>query len=564
MCEDLENLLNVLNLAAYKLVPDGALQIMEKAPPWLEKFLPNLEGDLWELIRKNEFGFIESFLVEADAFWATNEMGSLKSGAWVERDKAGEEFLLEATAVTIKTGKFLIISRDHCIVKEKQSIIQKGRELALDYHALNRLKQCIQASRDKLEYRVKERTKELEMANQQLAEQLEARKKMENERALIINQLQNAQKIEAIGTLAGGIAHDFNNILSAIIGFSELSIAAPTTDAKLEHNLNQILNAATRAKNLVKQILTFSYQSQEEFQPVKYKPIIKEALQLLRASLPSNINIKEDLQSDQFIYADPTQLHQVVMNLCTNAGHAIGDAAGTLTISLSDRNIESESDPMLNQLKTGPYVLLTIKDTGCGMTPGVKDRIFTPFFTTKDKGRGTGMGLSLVHGIVKSCKGNIMVHSNPGAGTEFQIYFPAFSLSTGNQIIHKHPLLNGDERILFVDDEPAVAELAIKRLNRLGYDVVALTDSVEALNLFTAYPNNFDLIITDLTMPKMSGKELSKHLLNIRPDIPIIMCSGYSDSIGKENATNLGIKAYLMKPIALDELSRMIRTILDQ
>jgi CheY-like chemotaxis protein len=224
---------------------------------------------------------------------------------------------------------------------------------------------------------------------------------------------------------------------------------------------------------------------------------------------------------------------------------------------------ENEFVQASNSLKAGPYIRLEVNDTGCGMTPEVRDRIFDPFFTTKEKGRGTGMGLSLVHGIVQSCKGELVVHSKPGVGTEFQIFLPAFTKLSEHQTALRGPLLTGDERILFVDDEPAAAELAIKRLNRLGYEVVALTDSVEALNLFSAYPQNFDLIITDLTMPKMSGKVLSKNLLIIRPEIPIIMCSGYSDAISKEYAKKLGIKAYLMKPIAIEELSKTIRTILD-
>ncbi len=375
--------------------------------------------------------------------------------------------------------------------------------------------------------------------------------------------LVQAQKMEAIGTLAGGIAHDFNNILSAIMGYTELSLIDIPPDSAVRKNLKQVLKAGGRAKDLVQQILTYSRQREHEMQPVKINLIVNEALKLLRASLPSTIRINNNIISNLAVMSDPTNIHQVIMNLCTNAGHAMQENGGLLEVSLRDMDIDAEFAKHHPVMNPGKFIQLTVSDTGHGMSSEVIERIFDPFFSTKKKGEGTGMGLSVVHGIVKSHGGTLVVDSTPGQGTVFEAYFPAIESEWVPDNEHADLMVTGNESILFVDDEAFQADIAKQMLSRLGYRLTTCTSSVKALELFTQSPGKFDLVITDMTMPHMTGEVLARELIAIRSDIPIIVCTGYSDRIDADIANDIGIRELVMKPVVMKDIAQSIRRVLD-
>jgi PAS domain S-box-containing protein len=387
------------------------------------------------------------------------------------------------------------------------------------------------------------------------------RKEAEQARARLEAQLFQAQKMEALGTLAGGIAHDFNNILSVILGYTDMALLNVTGSEQLSTDLKQVFKAGQRAKELVKQILAFSRQGQQERLPLQISPIIKEAMTMLRASLPTTIEIRTKLQSDGVVLADPTGIHQILMNLCTNAAHAMRHQGGILEIILLNTNLNK---PLPHpELSPGKHIKLSVIDTGHGMPPEMQKRIFDPFFTTKTAGEGTGLGLSVVHGIVKNHQGAITVYSEPGQGTTFNVYLPCV---TGEAIVETEPnllLAFGKERILLVDDEKVIIELGKQMLEHLGYEVEVFNSSMEALQAFQAHPDKFDLVITDQTMPRMTGGELAREILTIRPDLPIILCTGFSESITAEKARDIGIKAFVMKPLVIQELAKTIRRVLD-
>ena len=341
-----------------------------------------------------------------------------------------------------------------------------------------------------------------------LTERIEA----EKEKKALGRQLRQAQKMEAVGTLAGGIAHDFNNILSAVIGFTEMAMEDVPEDSFLSHNMEQVLQAGLRAKHLVQQILAFSRQSEHEMKPVQLKRIIREASELLRASLPTTIDIRTDIRSEASTMGDPTQMHQVLMNLCTNAGHAMREHGGQLSIALYEATEEEIQEKRLPGMNADSYLNLMVKDTGHGIPGNIMDRIFDPFFTTKEHTEGTGMGLSVAHGIIKSHGGLIDVDSRPGVGTTFRIYLPQIMPSEKKDQREAPPLPSGSERVLFVDDESMLVDMSQQILQRLGYQVTACTSSVEALGHFQENPTAFDLVITDMTMPNMTGKELATEI----------------------------------------------------
>ncbi len=386
------------------------------------------------------------------------------------------------------------------------------------------------------------------------------------ERQLLRNRLQQAQRMEAIGTLAGGIAHDFNNILGAIIGYSELiEFDMPGDNSRNQRYLEGVQTAADRAKNLVQQILTFSHQAKEERRPVLFEPILKESIKFLRASIPSTIEIRQQLESrDSVVLADPTQLHQVLMNLCTNAAHAMGNGGGELEVTLSDVDIESGSDDPVLEEHPGPYVRLTVSDTGKGIQPEHVARIFDPFFTTKQPGEGTGMGLSVVHGIVRNHGGTIRVKSKLGKGTKFEVLLPRNELEAiETESLDSASITHGSETILVVDDEEAIVDILEQTLGYLGYKVVAESSSLNALETFRSKPADFDLVITDMTMPGMTGVNLARKIMDIRPDIPILLCSGFCDEITTEEVKAVGIRELLLKPLETANLAEKVRKVLN-
>ena len=378
-------------------------------------------------------------------------------------------------------------------------------------------------------------------------------------------QLQQSQKMESIGSLAGGIAHDFNNILFPIVGHTEMLLEDVPADSPFRAGLNQIYAGAMRASDLVKQILTFSRQETGEVKLIKIQHIIKEALKLVRSTIPTTIKIKQDIKTDcGVIKADPTQIHQIVMNLATNAYHAMEKTGGELNIRLNEIKL-GETDLFNPDIKAGTYACLRISDTGKGMNKELIEKIFDPFFTTKEKGKGTGMGLSVVHGIVNSMGGDIKVYSELGKGTELKIYFPIEKSSFDKQSIKMHKTIQGGmERILLIDDEEAIITMEKLMLERLGYRVTSHTISFEALDAFRAAPEKFDLVITDMAMPNMPGDILAVELTKIRPDIPVLLCTGFSETISEEKAASLGIKGFLLKPIVKKDLSQKIREALDE
>jgi nitrogen-specific signal transduction histidine kinase/ActR/RegA family two-component response regulator len=392
------------------------------------------------------------------------------------------------------------------------------------------------------------------------------RKRAEEERQRLEDQLLQAQKMEAIGTLAGGIAHDFNNILSAIIGFTELAMLKTPEDSKIRSHLKQVLSASNRAKDTIKQILAFSRKGDKEQKPIFLNEVVNEALKLLRSTLPSTIEIRSNVEKTKNpVLANSNQIHQLLMNLCTNAAYAMREKGGILEITLR----EIDFDPATinrRDLQPGLYNQLSVSDTGHGMTSEVRSRIFEPYFTTREHGEGTGMGLAVVHGIVKSHRGEIVVYSEPGKGTMFDIFLPITSMEkdAGPLIDKQSSIQHGNERILFVDDEYLLAEAGKQLLENLGYQVVNRTSSIEALEAFRSQPHNFDLVVTDQTMPNMTGVQLTVELKKIRPDIPIILCTGFSEKVNEKNFLAKGISSFLMKPLISDDLARIVRHVLDQ
>ena len=377
--------------------------------------------------------------------------------------------------------------------------------------------------------------------------------------------LRQSQKMEAIGTLAGGIAHDFNNILAAILGFTEMVIDDIPDRPDVERNLQNVLKSAMRAKDLVKQILAFSRKTNYERTPLSLSPLIKETVRLLRASIPSTVEIEVDITASwDRILAAPVEVQQIIMNLATNASLAMQETGGTLEITLTDIDFTPDSPVLEPDVMPGEYVQLTVKDTGVGMTPDVMKRVFEPFFTTREVGKGTGMGLAVVYGIVKDLEGTITVESTPGVGSTFRVFLPKVQAEALKEEAGRVQISTGTERILFIDDEEILVEWGRATLERLGYKVTAMTDSKKALNVFSSDPSQFDLVITDHTMPSITGLQFAKELLKIRADIPIILCTGHSETVSSDIAKEAGIMEYLMKPLAKQELSEAIRRVLDK
>ena len=387
----------------------------------------------------------------------------------------------------------------------------------------------------------------------------------EEQKLLLQQQLHQAQKMEAIGTLAGGIAHDFNNILGAIMGFTEIARDSLPKESLAAKSLKRVMEASQRAATLVKQILSFSRQEKIDLSPLNPARFVKEALKLLRPSLPSTIEIRQQIDSNtKSILADPTQVQQVMMNLCTNAFHAMEQAGGILDITLKDCELSQDDLKKYPVVLPGSFVVLSVSDTGSGIDPDIWGRIFDPYFTTKGVGKGSGLGLSIVHGIVTSYGGFLTCENNLGGGTIFNVYFPAIDQEIMSESKPVEICPYGTERILFVDDEDILADLGKAMLEQLGYAVTSLTRSQDALALFQNQPDRFDVVITDQTMPGMTGMDFGRKILQVRPDLPIILCTGYSSIINEEQAKAAGFKGFAMKPLSKQVLATLLRKVLDE
>ena len=411
-----------------------------------------------------------------------------------------------------------------------------------------------------LEKKVSERTAELARTNQTLQSEILERRRAET-------RLQQSQKMKAIGTLAGGIAHDFNNILAAIMGYTEMALMDTDESSPVHRRLINVLKATNRAKDLTHQILTFSRQNDPEIRPMAPLPIIKETIKMMRATLPATVEIRQQLPaSAAMIMADPDHIHQILINLCTNAGQAMEKNGGILELRLSEIDVDAGTAPRDPDLLPGKYLKLTVEDTGHGMDQAVLERIFDPYFTTKQAqdGDGSGLGLSVVHGIIDSHGGTITVRSELGKGTMVDVFFPVVEAVKPDPSDEKTSIPLGRERILFVDDEKSLADIGLQMLQRLGYQVVPRTSSVEALEAFRARPHGFDLVITDQTMPNMTGTELAREIHAVRPDIPIILCTGFSEKFPGDPGSGADVDDFLFKPIALRDFADTIRRVLDQ
>ncbi len=431
------------------------------------------------------------------------------------------------------------------------------RSLRQSEKKLQSLLDALQKAHDELEQRVAQRTAELSQAYKKLETETA-------ERANLEEQLRQSQKMEALGTLAGGIAHDFNNILAVMIGFTELVKDKQPKGSLEERRLQMIIKAGLRGREVIRRILTFSYQMPRENKPLRLSGIVNDTLKFLRASIPSTISIRTKVEAESHpILGDLVEMQQVLMNLCTNAAHAMRERGGTLDVEVSDYRV-MPGNAHVGRMEPGLYTRLVVRDTGVGIAPEIKDKIFDPYFTTKKVGEGTGLGLSTVLGIIKQSHGSITVESAPGKGSTFTVYFPQVEEEgTIDEIVTGEPIPTGSERILFVDDEALVVMMGEGLLRELGYEVTSKTTSREALEVFRNDPFRFDLVITDQTMPDITGVELAKEILAIRPAVPVILCTGYSHLVDDDSARAAGIKGFAMKPLTKGEIARTVRKVLE-
>jgi len=437
-----------------------------------------------------------------------------------------------------------------------------------DFHMrilLEKEQKKVQSANNALEKRVQERTKQLTLANKDLKKEIEIRKRHEKEKKKLQGQLIQVQKMETIGTLAGGIAHDFNNILTPVLGYTEMALEELSEDSTLRYDIEQINSAALRGKDLVQQILTFSRQVDVDKKPLRLDQVMVEVLKLIRASFPSNIEIHQELDNNcGTVMADSTQMHQIILNLCTNAFHAMMGKGGVLKVKLDKQKVDEQQLKESSKIQTGTYIRMIISDTGHGMDKHTIERIFEPFFTKKEVGSGSGLGLSVVHGIVSSYNGTIEVKSEPGKGSTFIIYLPQHSEYLGEEVETPQELKKGKGSILFVDDEKEITFMGKRMLESLGYSVEIKTDSQEALMVFKQDPFKYDLLVTDQAMPKMMGTELIGEVKKIRSDFKAIIITGYQDSIPANAIKQYGIEDIISKPLILSEFSELIGKVLNQ
>lgn len=447
----------------------------------------------------------------------------------------------------------LVSERSKKLINERNLALKKGEKVAQKYEFT-----ALRTDGKELEVEVSVSYMKYKkgFAVQGVVRDISERRKQEQK----ISQL---QKMESLGALASGISHDFNNILTAISGFAELSIRSLPENSKLKCNIEKIVNSADRGKDLVEQILSFSRKSDKKFIEVNLGSIINEGMKLIKPLIPSSINIKKSIKADnKMILGNPTQLYQILINLFTNASQAISDNNGAIKITLENKEINSlNKDRYI--LAPGNYLKLEISDTGIGISPNTQKKIFDPFFTTKTRMNGTGLGLSTVHGIVKNHNGIISVESNEGVGTTFKILFPSINSSKKESLKKEQPILTGIEKILLVDDEKSITEIFSDMLSQIGYTVISKNSSIEALELFKKEKNQFDLVLTDQAMPEMSGTQLAKKIKLIRNDIPVILCSGSDENFKLNNSNGKCINKYIMKPIRMKKLARIVREVID-
>lgn len=465
--------------------------------------------------------------------------------------------------MSTKSGEWKwILSRGRVVARDAEARPLRITGTNRDVTEHRRIEDALRQSHEALESRVQERTAKLSEAVALLRDEIAERQRAEHERERMEEHLRNAQKLEAIGILARGIAHDFNNILTSIIGFTALAKDELPPEAPAQDHLEQVAKAGERAADLVRRLLVFSRKSDDAARPVEIVPVVVETLQLLRASIPSTIDLRQDIDPDcGYVLADPTLIHQVVMNLCTNAYQAMQGSVGCLAVTMAPIVLDHSH----SSLPAGSYVKLTVSDTGPGIPAETADRVFEPLYTTKAAGQGTGLGLAMVHGVVASCGGSVTFESTPGKGTSFFVYLPRVTAAPEPAAKAPGPAPGGNERILFVDDEEDIAKLGVRMLQDLGYGVVSRTSSLAALELFTADPYAFDLVISDLTMPKMTGQQFIGKLRDLRPDIPAILISGFHDAaVPAEQASGVPPVECVKKPFSRSDLALAIRRALDR
>jgi|GEM_PF-6485731 len=471
---------------------------------------------------------------------------------------------VNATTTTMLSLRLEVTDLIGRLTEAKQKAEDASEVLRAEVRERKKIEEELSRHHNRLADLVRERTTELVKANEELKQEIRERKRAEEQRAGLEARLRQSQKMEAIGTLAGGIAHDFNNILHAILGYTELALDRFDDRPKAVKDLQAVLKAALRARNLVQQILNFSRQTEQERRPMDLGPVVQEALELLRATLPASIEIAAELgEGPVSVLADPTQIHQVVMNLCANAAQAMGEEKGVLKVGLDQVELGREDPDRPVELDPGRYWMLTVSDTGQGMDRQVLDRIFEPFFTTKDQGRGSGMGLAVVHGIVTGHGGGISVASRPGQGSTFIVYLPLPDEEgeRAGQTLEKLP--GGRERVLMVGRDPVLTDLGRRDLADLGYRITLSTTAPEALGLVGESPDSFDLVLIDKGLPGMDGEDLAERMSALRPDLPVILCAGFSDRISPWGSRSRGISKVLRKPLVRREMARAVREVLD-
>jgi len=448
--------------------------------------------------------------------------------------------------------------------KKAQQYETTHKDLLREIDERKLVEEKLQKAKNTLEKRVEERTSELKSTNERLQREIEVREQAEEERLNLEKQLWQSQKMQAVGTLTGGISHEFNNILQIMVGYTDL-IYQKISEEPLRGNIQEVIKAGRRGKELTKQLLNFSHPKENKFQFLHIIPIVKESIKMMRSTLSPSIEIRENIDSAcETIFGDSYQIYQVLLNLFNNASYALNNGQGIIEIGLEQIKLDSDSKT-LPTLKAGKHIRLTIQDNGCGMSSEVKERIFEPFFTTKDIGQGTGLGLSVVYGIIQKHKGVINVISEPGKGSTFEIYFPIIGDRSSEQTTKTGKTFRkGEEHILFVDDELPIANLYKEFLNSCGYTVTISNNGMEAFEIFCDSPNKFDMVITDKGMPGMDGIQLTQNLLKVRPDLPVILLTGYGDLINDDKIRKVGFRDIFTKPADFYEMSHALRHIFDE